>query len=243
MIFRTHALPAGTPSISLGAILHQPLSAREQLQASIALGLLAAILIFSLLTSSSEAGIGHTIHGLISSAEATTADDIASEEESAADTPAPLTPKMQAALDYAARRYKVSSEALQPIFSTAQQSAQELKIDPLLIVAVIAIESRFNPFSESDMGAQGLMQVIPRYHKEKLPENAGKLPLFDPIINVQVGARALQEYIRRQGSVVAGLQQFAGAADDPEQGYANKVQAEKDRMENAGRRRSTGRDA
>lgn len=241
MIFRTPAFPAGTPSTSLGAILHQPLSAREQLQASIALGLLAAILIFSLLTPSSETGIGHAIHGLISSAEATGNESIA-DEGSADEITAPLTPKMQAALDYAARRYKVSSDALQPIFSTAQQSAQELKIDPLLIVAVIAIESRFNPFAESDMGAQGLMQVIPRFHKEKFPENAGKLPLFDPIINVQVGALALHEYIRRQGGVVAGLQQFAGAADDPEQGYAAKVQAEKERMENAARRR-TGRDA
>lgn len=225
-----------------GAFFHAPLSAREQRQASIALALLVIILVFSLLTPHTGARLGHAIEGLIATHEAPQSSD-AAEEESSAETPAPLSPKMQAALDYAARRYKVSAEALQPIFSTAQQSARELNLDPLLIIAVIAVESRFNPFSESDMGAQGLMQVIPRYHREKLPENAGKLPLFDPIINVQVGARALQEYIRRHGSVSAGLQQFAGAADDPEQGYAAKVQAEKERMESAPRRRISGREA
>ncbi len=148
-----------------------------------------------------------------------------------------LTPRMQAALDYAARRYRVSSAALQPIFEAAQSNAAELGLDPLLIVAVIAIESRFNPFAESEMGAQGLMQVIPRFHKEKLPADAGKLPFFDPVINVQVGAQALHEYIRR-GGINGGLQQFAGASDDPEQGYAAKVLAEKERLEQAGRRRS-----
>lgn len=161
-------------------------------------------------------------------------------QESAAPPETPgenLSPRMQAALDYTARRYRVSSEALEPIFAAAQATARQLELDPLLIVAVIAIESRFNPFAESEMGAQGLMQVIPRFHKEKLPADAGKLPFFDPVINVQVGAQALNEYIRRNGGLHGGLQKFAGAADDPEQGYATKVLAEMERLENAARRR------
>lgn len=163
---------------------------------------------------------------------------VENEAEEADETPLEaLTPRMQAALDYASRRYRVSAQALQPIFAVAQESAQELHLDPLLIVAVIAIESRFNPLSESVMGAQGLMQVIPRFHQDKLPVDAGKLPLFDPEINVRVGARALQEYIRRNGGVTSGLQQFAGAAEDPEQAYAAKVLAEKERMETNVRRR------
>lgn len=150
-----------------------------------------------------------------------------------------LNPRMRAALDYTARRYRVSSEALQPIFEAAQSAAKEFGIDPLLVIAVIAIESRFNPFSESTMGAQGLMQVIPRFHQDKLPADAGKLPLFDPVINVQVGTHVLHESIRRNGDLINGLQQFAGALSDPDQGYANKVLAEKQRLENAIRRRST----
>ncbi len=150
-----------------------------------------------------------------------------------------LTPRMQAALDYASRRYRVSADALRPIFAVAEESAREWRLDPMLIVAVIAVESRFNPLSESVMGAQGLMQIIPRFHKEKLPADSGKVALLDPLINVRVGAQALHEYIRRNGSVVAGLQQFAGASDDAEQGYSGRVLAEKERMESAARRRAT----
>ena len=152
-----------------------------------------------------------------------------------------LTLRMRAALDYTSRRYRVSPEALVPVFAAVQLAARELDLDPLLIVAVIGIESSFNPFSESTMGAQGLMQVIPRFHQDKLPGDAGKLHLFDPIANVRVGARALHEYIRRSGDVIAGLQQFAGSRDDPEQGYAAKVLAEKERLEFAARREANNR--
>lgn len=162
----------------------------------------------------------------------------AENDEAPTATPVALSPRMQAALNYASRRYHVSAEALQPIFQVAQQAAQETRMDPLLIVAVIAIESKFNPLSESSMGAQGLMQIIPRFHLDKLPPDAGKLPFFDPEINVQVGARALHEFIRRSGGVVPGLQQFGGVLDDPANAYASKVLAERDRMEGAQRRKS-----
>ncbi|HRE16215.1 MAG TPA: transglycosylase SLT domain-containing protein [Rhodocyclaceae bacterium] len=159
--------------------------------------------------------------------------------ESDVPNPAPqLTPAMQAALEFSARRYRVSPDALTPIFLTAQEVAEESRLDPLLIIAVIATESSFNPFSQSTMGAQGLMQVIPRFHPEKLPENAGQLALFDPVINVRVGTQVLREYVRRHGGVAPGLQQFAGAGDDPEQSYANKVFAEKERLEAAIKRRN-----
>lgn len=157
------------------------------------------------------------------------------------DHPAPetLTPQMHAALSYVSRRYRVSAAALEPIFGAAQLTGRKLRLDPLLIIAVIAIESRFNPFSESTEGAQGLMQVIPRFHQDKLPEGADKLSFFDPVVNVRVGAQVLDESIRRNGGLVAGLQQFAGAADDEEQAYATKVIAEKQRLEHAARRSGT----
>lgn len=146
-----------------------------------------------------------------------------------------LTPRMRAALAFMSRRYRVSSDVLEPIFATAETSARALHIDPLLIVSVIAIESRFNPFSESVVGAQGLMQVMPRWHQDKLPEDANELSFFDPVLNVQIGARILKESITRNGGLIPGLQQFAGASTDPEQRYAGKVLAEKARIEAATR--------
>jgi len=154
--------------------------------------------------------------------------------------PAPeiLTPQMHAALGYVSRRYRVSATALEPIFGEAQLTGRELRLDPLLIIAVIGIESSFNPFSESTKGAQGLMQVMPRFHRDKLPEGSGKLSFFDPVVNVRVGAQVLEESIRRNGGLVEGLQQFAGASNDDEQAYAAKVIAEKQRLEQAARLRA-----
>jgi soluble lytic murein transglycosylase-like protein len=103
-------------------------------------------------------------------------------------------------------------------------------IDPLLILAVMAVESRFNPIAESEFGARGLMQVVPRFHLDKLAEHGGEEAVLDPRINIHVGAQILREYVRRTGSLEEGLQLYAGAADDPVQGYAQKVIAEKRRM-------------
>lgn len=148
-----------------------------------------------------------------------------------------LTPAMAAALDQVVQRYRVSPEALLPVFEAAQAAGRERRLDPLLIIAVISIESRFNPFSLSPMGAVGLMQVIPRYHQDKVPKTAAAKPFLDPVTNVRIGAQVLQEAIRRQGGLIEGLQYYAGAADDDEQVYANKVLAEKLRLEQAARRR------
>jgi hypothetical protein len=159
-------------------------------------------------------------------------------EEEVADAPVEepavsLNPRMRGALDYVSRRYHVSTEALQPIFATAQAVGRDLRLDPLLIIAVIGVESGFNPFSQSVVGAQGLMQVMPGIHKDKLPYEADQLAFLDPVTNVQVGAKVLQESIRRNGGVEGGLQQFAGAANDPDRRYSSKVLAEKQRLEQA----------
>lgn len=160
----------------------------------------------------------------------------------ATETPAvaALSPRMQAALNYVSRRYRVSPEALIPVFEIAQVIGQERRVDPLLVVAVIGIESGFNPFAESTMGAQGLMQVIPRFHLDKLPEGAGDNSLLDPVVNIRVGVHVLEEAIRRHGGIVAGLQAYAGSSD-PEGGYASKVLAEKERLEQAARRTAGSR--
>ncbi|MDR2508183.1 MAG: transglycosylase SLT domain-containing protein [Candidatus Accumulibacter sp.] len=141
-----------------------------------------------------------------------------------------LSPQMKTALTYVARRYRVSGQALLPLFELAQTVSGESNIDPLLVIAVIGIESRFNPFAESPMGAQGLMQIIPRFHMDKLPADAGENPFLDPEINVRVGVRILEESIKRRGGLVPGLQYYAGSSDTSAS-YANRVLAEKQRLE------------
>lgn len=196
------------------------------------LAMLALLILWALPTSQAH------LNEALWAGDNTSAAEPASEAQANPVPPPELNPAMRAALDYAARKYRVSDQALEPIFLTAQKAADAARLDPLLVVAVIAVESSFNPFAQSSMGAQGLMQVIPRFHLEKLPEDANHLALFDPAINVRVGTLVLHEYVSRHGDVAAGLQQFAGAADDPAQAYANKVLAEKDRLEAAFKRRA-----
>ncbi|MBI3140275.1 MAG: transglycosylase SLT domain-containing protein [Rhodocyclales bacterium] len=145
-------------------------------------------------------------------------------------------PEMRGVVDYLSRRYRVAAPAIEPLISAARIAGERVGLDPMLIVAVMAIESGFNPIAESPMGAQGLMQVIPRFHQDKLGEGAGPDALLDPLVNIQVGARVLKESIRRAGSLEAGLQQYAGAANDDETQYAVKVLAEKQRLGTASRR-------
>lgn len=200
--------------------------------------LMVAGLVFLIGLFGIQAGHSGLIDGLKSLMPSTEVSDVEEEEiEAPVEQAAPiLNTRMRGALDYVSKRYRVSTEALEPIFVTAQSTAKELRIDPLLIIAVIGIESGFNPFSQSVVGAKGLMQVMPRYHMDKLPEEADRSAFLDPVTNVQVGAKVLHESIRRSGGVENGLQQFGGALNDPDRRYAAKVLAEKQRLEQAAQR-------
>ncbi|MEO7726255.1 MAG: transglycosylase SLT domain-containing protein, partial [Burkholderiales bacterium] len=139
--------------------------------------------------------------------------------------------KYRAVGDYLARRYRVSADMTTEVVAKAHFIGAELKLDPLLILAVISVESRFNPVAESGMGAKGLMQVIPRYHREKFGPLGGEKTAFDPQINILVGAKILKEYIRRTGDIAGALQMYVGASsDENENGYSDKVIAERDRL-------------
>jgi len=141
-----------------------------------------------------------------------------------------LSSEMRRVRDYVARRYKVPTTMLEPVLAAAEHHGRTSGIDPLLIVAMMAIESSFNPVAVSSMGAQGLMQVIPRFHMDKIGDVDRKNPLFDPQLNVRVGTQVLAEGLRRFGSLQAALQYYGGARSDPQARYANKVLAMKKRL-------------
>ena len=147
----------------------------------------------------------------------------------APDEPGQLeSPREQRALaTFIARRYRVAEEASQLFVRSAYDAGSELAVDPLLILAIMAIESSFNPVAQSSMGAVGLMQVIPRFHPEKLEDHGGQQALLDPAINIRVGTQVLHEYMRRYGNMQPALQKYAGAFDEPNAHYTNKVLAEK----------------
>jgi soluble lytic murein transglycosylase-like protein len=139
--------------------------------------------------------------------------------------------RYRALSEFVARRYRVSQDVAFDLVSHAHTVGRQLQLDPLLIIAVIAIESRFNPIAESVAGAKGLMQIIPKYHGDKLEEFGGAQAVFDPETNIQVGSKILREYIRRTGNLGMGLQMYAGALGDNEDQYTRKVLNERARLQ------------
>jgi len=143
----------------------------------------------------------------------------------------PALREQRAVTEFIAKRYRVAHDAAAGFVATAYQAGGAWKVDPLLILAVMAVESRYNPVAESNMGAKGLMQVIAKFHPEKLVEHGGESALLDPNVNIQVGAQILREYLRRFGETETALQMYAGAFDEPNSAYAFKVLAERARLE------------
>ena len=133
--------------------------------------------------------------------------------------------------EFIAKRYRVAEQAMAGFVSAAYRAGAQHSVDPLLILAVMAIESRYNPIAESVMGAKGLMQIIPKFHLDKLLDHGGEHALLDPEVNILVGTQILREYQRRFGDTEAALQVYAGAFDEPTSQYSAKVLAEKARLE------------
>lgn len=144
-------------------------------------------------------------------------------------------PREQAAVAFwLSKKYKVAPEPLASLVSEAYTLGQSNKIDPTLILAIMAIESSFNPFAQSAVGAQGLMQVMTSVHTDKYENFGGSLAAFDPVTNLRVGVKVLKDCIARAGSVEGGLRHYVGAANLPSDGgYAAKVLAEHGRLRQA----------
>jgi hypothetical protein len=136
--------------------------------------------------------------------------------------------KHQAAVaQWISRRYKVAPEPIGRLVQEAWQVGGRTGVEPTLILAIMAVESSFNPFAQSSVGAQGLMQVMTRVHDKKYEAFGGTHAAFDPVSNLRVGVQVLKECIARAGSVYDGLRHYVGAANLPtDGGYASKVLGE-----------------
>jgi hypothetical protein len=129
------------------------------------------------------------------------------------------------------KRYRVANDAAHLLVSTSYITAEDIRLDPLLILAVMAIESGLNPIAESPMGAQGLMQVMSKMHHQRFQKLGGIKEALNPVANIKVGSSILKEYVTRGGSVEAGLKSYVGAAAfETDSGYGSRVMAEYRRL-------------
>lgn len=132
---------------------------------------------------------------------------------------------------FIARSYRVTLESTSEFVHHAYRAARDLKVDPLLVLAVMSVESSFNPKAQSHAGAQGLMQVLTRVHVEKFLPFGGIAAAFDPVANIRVGSAILKEYLTREGTVEGALKSYVGAAlAEHDGGYGLKVLNARERI-------------
>lgn len=149
--------------------------------------------------------------------------------------PARVAPKLDREQENIARfiseRYRVTVDATSEFVHHSYRAAKDTKLDPLLVLAVMSVESSFNPKAQSHAGAQGLMQVLTRVHVEKFLPFGGIPAAFDPVANIRVGSAILKEYLQREGTVEGALKSYVGAAlADNDGGYGVKVLNARERI-------------
>lgn len=172
--------------------------------------------------------------------QATAACSTAQDEAYEAQNVEPLSPAQQRLVRHLSRRFQIAPESTEQMVDVAYRAGRQMGLDPLLVLAVIAVESRFNPIAESRVGAKGLMQIIPKYHEDKLLKQGGDEAVLDPASNILVGTQILREYVRSTGTVEAGLQFYNGALWDADARYAQRVLAERNRLERVANPRARG---
>ena len=104
--------------------------------------------------------------------------------------------------------------------------AAKYTVDPLLMVSVMFVESRFDYKAISPTGPIGLFQVASKFHRDK----ASSAQLFDPKKNIQVGAQILSEYGDLSSSVTETLIRYNGKIKSAPM-YAVKVLQNKMKFE------------
>ena len=121
--------------------------------------------------------------------------------------PAAEVAAVRAVLDH--RRTGIAQDELDALARSIVIEAHHFEVDTALVLAVMHVESRFNVFAVSSVGALGLMQIMPATGKELAARYgvpwSGQQTLFDPFVNVKLGVAYLRELSLRYDSVPTAL--------------------------------------
>ena len=134
--------------------------------------------------------------------------------------------KMQKIANYISTKYDIPiNNAEKIVYATFEESIKK-NLEPTLVLSLIDNESRFQQHIKSPVGAVGLTQVMPKYHKEKIDElrkNEGT-DIFSITGNIKVGTQILREYLNQAGgNLKKALQMYNGSVGDSKQRYSNQI--------------------
>ena len=106
-------------------------------------------------------------------------------------------------------RFVKDPEKRLTILKAVHSEAKRAGLQPELVLAVIEIESAFDRYAVSRVGAQGMMQVMPFWkHEIGRPEDN----LIDMMTNLRYGCTILKHYINReQGHWADALARYNGS--------------------------------
>jgi soluble lytic murein transglycosylase-like protein len=120
------------------------------------------------------------------------------------------------------KKSSISIESAAWFVREAHVVGKEQSVDPTLILAVASVESNFNPYVATAVGAKGLMQVMTNIHKERFEQYGGVEQALNPSVNMRVGTQILKDFMRSsKGNDVKALSLYNGSGQS--QKYANKV--------------------
>ncbi|MBR9805442.1 lytic transglycosylase domain-containing protein [bacterium] len=106
-------------------------------------------------------------------------------------------------------RYRVSHDDKMHILKTVYREAKKAELQPDLVLAVMEIESAFNRYAISRVGAQGLMQVMP-FWKNEIGRPDDNLTNIDT--NIRYGCTILKFYLNKEkGNMIRALARYNGS--------------------------------
>lgn len=103
------------------------------------------------------------------------------------------------------------SEWVEPLVSAIQEESRTNNLDPFLVLAIISVESQFNPDAVSNRGARGLMQLMPEteeWLRQRLLSSEGLTHAAAMDLNVRLGMRYFARLQRSFGRVDRALQAY-----------------------------------
>jgi soluble lytic murein transglycosylase-like protein len=153
---------------------------------------------------------------------------------STAKDPKTLTTEQLLVTRWLSRKYRVSPEPLGAMVSEAWALGARSQLPPSLILAIMAVQSRFNPFASGNPGQVGLMQIEMQAHTDSLAQFGGNLSAFDPLTNLRVGVRHLQGLIQQTDTLEDALALYGLSSGFNDEGqFVDRVLAEKVLIEKA----------